>query len=91
MTGLTVVIPTYLRGEVLLDTIRYLLELPERPQEILIADQTKEHPPEVLDVFQWLDLRYSESAFGISKRSDAAKMGMQVSLLQNPSGFRGNC
>jgi glycosyltransferase involved in cell wall biosynthesis/GT2 family glycosyltransferase len=55
VSKLSVVIPTYRRGPVLLDTIRYLLEMPERLQEILIVDQTEELPPAIEEFFQWLE------------------------------------
>jgi GT2 family glycosyltransferase len=42
---LTVAIPTYNRGAILCETIDLLLGLD--PDEILIVDQTREHPPEV--------------------------------------------
>ncbi|HYO76360.1 MAG TPA: glycosyltransferase [Thermoanaerobaculia bacterium] len=44
---LTIAIPTYERGAVLCDTIAYLLALEVRASEIVIVDQTREHPPEV--------------------------------------------
>lgn len=47
MNALSVVIPTYCRAEVLLDTVGYLLHLPEQPLEILIVDQTTQHPPQM--------------------------------------------
>lgn len=50
----SVVIPTYRRGTIVLDTVRKLRSLPELPSEILLVDQTEDHPPEVLEVFQWL-------------------------------------
>jgi GT2 family glycosyltransferase len=40
---LTVAIPTYRRERVLLDTIFYLLDLPQRAAEILVLDQTEIH------------------------------------------------
>ena len=40
---LTVVIPTYRREQVLIDTIRLLLELDVRADEILVIDQTRDH------------------------------------------------
>jgi glycosyltransferase involved in cell wall biosynthesis len=39
----TVAIPTYGRDEVLVETLRALLDLPDRPDEILIVDQTPNH------------------------------------------------
>jgi glycosyltransferase involved in cell wall biosynthesis len=40
---LTVAIPTYGRDAVLVESIRYLLDLNERADEILVIDQTAEH------------------------------------------------
>jgi GT2 family glycosyltransferase len=42
---LTIAIPTYGREQVLIDTIRYLLELEPEALEILIVDQTAKHEP----------------------------------------------
>jgi GT2 family glycosyltransferase len=44
---LTIAIPTYERGAVLCETIALLLELQPRADEIVIVDQTREHPPQV--------------------------------------------
>ena len=44
---LTIAIPTYERGAVLCDTIACLLQLEVRASEIVVVDQTPEHPPEV--------------------------------------------
>ncbi len=43
---LTVVIPTYDREAVLLETLRLLLDLPDRADEILVLDQTEVHEAE---------------------------------------------
>ena len=43
----TVVIPTYRRGEILLRTLDRLCRLAAAPGEILVADQTEEHPADV--------------------------------------------
>ena len=51
----SVVIPTYGRGASVLETIRHLPALPDPPGEILVVDQTEEHPPEILEVFQGLE------------------------------------
>ena len=52
---ISVVLPTYRRGEILLETVQRILEPPVQPLEILIVDQTEEHPPEILEVFQTLE------------------------------------
>jgi GT2 family glycosyltransferase len=43
---ISVVIPTYQRERVLLETIDYLLELEPGPAEIVIVDQTRDHEPD---------------------------------------------
>ena len=43
----TVVVPTYRRGTALLDTLSHLLALQPAPGEILVVDQTEQHPPDV--------------------------------------------
>jgi GT2 family glycosyltransferase len=45
--GISVVIPSYLRGQVALDSIDALLALDDAPSEILLVDQTPEHPVQV--------------------------------------------
>jgi GT2 family glycosyltransferase len=44
---ITIAIPTYNRGTILVETIERLLALEPRAAAILIADQTKDHSPEV--------------------------------------------
>ncbi len=43
----TIAIPTYCRGKILLTTIATLLELDPAPAAILVVDQTEEHPVDV--------------------------------------------
>lgn len=45
--NVSVVIPTYRRGEALLRTLELLLRLDPPPVEILVVDQTEQHPSEV--------------------------------------------
>jgi glycosyltransferase involved in cell wall biosynthesis len=45
--SLSIVIPSYRRGEIVLETIRQLRAQQCRPKELLIIDQTELHPPEV--------------------------------------------
>lgn len=42
---LSIAIPTYNRGEILLETIERLLRLDQTAGAIIVADQTAEHPP----------------------------------------------
>lgn len=44
---ITVAIPTYNRGAILVETIERLLALKPPPAAIVIADQTREHPPDI--------------------------------------------
>lgn len=44
---LTIAIPTYNRGAVLVETIPLLLALAPRADEIVLVDQTRAHPPEI--------------------------------------------
>jgi GT2 family glycosyltransferase len=53
--AISVVIPTYCREQVLLDTIDCLLRLESAPAEILIVDQTPGHEAKTQGVLQQLD------------------------------------
>lgn len=53
----SVVIPTYQREKVLLDTVDYLLRLDIRPAEILLVDQTREHEEATGQALESLDLQ----------------------------------
>ena len=44
---LTIAIPTYNRGEVLIQTLEHLLALDPPAEEIIVVDQTREHPREI--------------------------------------------
>lgn len=55
VTNLSVVIPTYQREQVLLDTIRHLLGLNPVPAEIIVIDQTEEHEKETAQGLKELD------------------------------------
>jgi len=45
--SITIAIPTFNRGPILVETIERLLQLTPRAEEIVIVDQTKSHPAEV--------------------------------------------
>lgn len=47
MSGITIAIPTYNRGAILVETIERLLVLEPKADEIVIVDQTPAHPPEI--------------------------------------------
>ena len=48
----SIIIPTYRRDQVLIDTVRDLLALDPPPAEILVLDQTPEHAPDVATVLR---------------------------------------
>ncbi|HVE71690.1 MAG TPA: glycosyltransferase [Thermoanaerobaculia bacterium] len=53
---ITIAIPTYNRGTILVETIDRLLQLTPPADAILIADQTREHPPDVMTkLLRWHD------------------------------------
>ncbi|AIE74689.1 MULTISPECIES: glycosyltransferase family 2 protein [unclassified Synechocystis] len=54
---LSVIIPTYQRSQVLLDSIHALTELLTPESELLIVDQTPQHPVEVERQLQELDMQ----------------------------------
>jgi GT2 family glycosyltransferase len=58
--GLSVVIPSYRRGAIALETINRLRALERRPDEILLVDQTEQHP---VDVDARLGALHREGAF----------------------------
>jgi GT2 family glycosyltransferase len=55
MQRISVVIPTYRREQVLLDTLRYLLDLNPPAAEILVVDQTETHQSPVAEALQAWD------------------------------------
>lgn len=64
--SVSVVIPTYRRENVLLDTLDYLLGLDSAPAEIIVVDQTVQHNPDTSEMLsqmnaagriRWLKLR----------------------------------
>lgn len=55
LAPISVVIPTYRREQVLLDTITQLLYLDPAPSEILIVDQTSDHEEETTQMLKTLE------------------------------------
>lgn len=52
---ISIIIPTYQREQVLLDTIHYLSKLPTKAAEIIIVDQTVQHQPSVATQLESLE------------------------------------
>ena len=89
-SGISIVIPSYSRGQVLLDTIRHLLELSARPDEILIVDQTEEHPPEILKFFQALEQKLPINVTGFHGATEAVEGAVWRVERDKPTGKNGN-
>ena len=53
--SVSVVIPTYRRGRILLDTLQHLTTLDPAPKEILVVDQTEEPEPEIAETLGHLE------------------------------------
>lgn len=53
--SLSVAIPTYGRGPVLINTLHYLCELDTRPSEIIVIDQTEKHEDSIEDELKRLN------------------------------------
>lgn len=53
--GVSVVVPTYRRGRILLATLQQLCALDPPPAEILIVDQTEQNPPDVAQELERLE------------------------------------
>lgn len=51
---LSVIIPSYRRGKIALDTLRALIALLQPPDELLLVDQTSDHPAEMVAALQTL-------------------------------------
>ena len=88
--SLSVVIPTLERGPVLIETVEHVLRLPD-VDEIVIVDQTAEHPPEIAARLQgWEDdgticwLRLAEPSVPVAMNTGlAAAKGELVLFLDD--------
>jgi hypothetical protein len=67
---LTIVVPTYGRDEILLETLKHLFALSPSAAEIIVIDQTEEHSSQVscplegwhaLGLMRWLRLEHLSS------------------------------
>ena len=54
---ISIIIPTYQREQVLIDTLTYLLELPTKAAEIIVVDQTQQHQPETISQLKELEIQ----------------------------------
>lgn len=52
----TIVIPTYRRERVLVESLEHLLALPDRAEEILVVDQTEQHESATSEYLEALDV-----------------------------------
>ena len=69
--SITVVIPTYGRDRVLVDTIRHVLALVPPPAEVIVLDQTKEHAPEVVRTLEGMASLGSDSVAALARATDS--------------------
>jgi GT2 family glycosyltransferase len=81
MVPLTVAIPTYRRERVLLDTLRHLSGLAERPREILVVDQTLQHEPETQEELE--RLHQSGTIRWLVLREPSIPKAMNLALLES--------
>jgi GT2 family glycosyltransferase len=80
IVALSVVIPTYGRERVLVETIDYLLKLRQGPAEIVIVDQTPEHEKDTQHVLA--ELESSKKIRWIRLASPSITHAMNVALEQ---------
>ena len=55
---ITIAIPTYNRGPILIETLERLMELTPRAGEIVVVDQTKSYPPEIEEKLASFPMRW---------------------------------
>jgi GT2 family glycosyltransferase len=79
-SALSVVIPTYERENVLLDTIKYMSKLAVPPSEIMVIDQTKNHEPATLNSLT--DLNAQGKIRWISLSNPSIPHAMNVGLKE---------
>ncbi len=77
---ISVVIPTYRRGVIVLDTVRKLIDAADRPGEILLVDQTESHPDDVCVELERLKSRGDVRRLAFSPPS--IPHAMNVGLLE---------
>jgi len=82
--SLTVAIPTYRRGEILLQTVRALLKLEHPPAQILIVDQTEHHPLDVETELQSLSASGSLRIIRLAEPSIPHAMNIALLQAANP-------
>jgi len=79
-SGISVVIPTYRREEVLLQTIGHVLQLQPPPAEIIVVDQTEEHAVSTAAALKALSTEGKIRLISLSKPS--ITHAMNVGLLE---------
>ncbi len=79
-TNISVVIPTYNRGPVLLDTVNHLLKLDVVASEIIVVDQTLSYPREIeSQLFSW---QSSKKIIWIKQQQPSVVAAMNIGLLK---------
>jgi GT2 family glycosyltransferase len=82
--GLAVVIPTYRRDHVLVDSIEGLLALRPRAAEILVIDQSERHEPETMKRLGELNTRGDIRWIRLEHPSITAAMNRGIELSTSP-------
>lgn len=77
---ISIVIPTFGREEILVDTVRLLLELVDRADELLIVDQTPRHEPATEAALRELEARGEVRVLRL--REPSITHAMNVGLLE---------
>lgn len=79
---ISVVIPTYKREEVLIDTLEYVLDLSPSPYEVLVIDQTVKHTEETESRLKQLQQAGSIQWIKLEKPSitEAMNLGLQKAV-----------
>jgi glycosyltransferase involved in cell wall biosynthesis len=83
--NISVVIPTYRREQVLIDTINYLLRLDPGPIEILVVDQTEDHGTNIIRALFQMDT--NGSIQWVRLKQPSTTQAMNVGLLKARSGI----
>lgn len=78
--AISVAIPTYRRGAVLIETIRYIRALQSAPAEIIVLDQTESHESDVADILDDLVQNASIKLIRLSEPSIPKSMNIALKM-----------
>lgn len=81
---MSVVIPTYCRGPVLLETVRRLLAQEPRPSEILLVDQTPTHDKDVEEALAGMEATSTIRRYRMDRPSIPRAMNLGLDKAEGP-------